>query len=148
MLYTIALIIHVLCVVVWIGGVAFVTMVVFPVIQRAQSSLEQVLMFQAVEHRFARIAKVLVILSGLTGGYMLYEKGLSATGHGVWPMLLVWSIYAMLLFFLEPVLFRKLFPADRKFSTKQVFFRLQVFHWFVLTLSLSAIAAGVWSGHY
>jgi uncharacterized membrane protein len=142
------LIIHVLSVVIWIGGVAFVTMVMFPVLRRAQSSLEQVLMFQAVEHKFARIARVLVILSGLTGGYMLYEKGMSAAGHGLWPMLFVWSIYAMLLFFLEPVLFRRLFPSDKKIRAEQVFFRLQVFHWFVLTLSLSAIAAGVWSGHY
>ena len=74
MLYVIALIIHVLAVVIWIGGVAFVTMITFPIIQREQGSLEQVMMFQGIEHRFSRIAKVLVILTGISGFYLLSEK--------------------------------------------------------------------------
>jgi uncharacterized membrane protein len=52
MLYVTALIIHVISIVIWIGGVAFVTIITFPMIQRADNSLEQVLMFQGVEHRF------------------------------------------------------------------------------------------------
>ena len=49
--------VHVIGVVLWIGGVAFVTMVVFPMIMRLENSLEKVLFFQGVEHRFAKIAK-------------------------------------------------------------------------------------------
>ncbi len=147
MLYIISLIIHVLAVVIWIGGVAFVTMIVFPMIQRARSSLEQVMMFQGVEHRFAKIAKVMVILTGLSGGYLLYEKGFNI---GAWIMIFVWALYASLLFGLEKILFKKLFenPEDRKLETKQIFFRLQVFHWVILALSFSAIAAGIIAGHY
>jgi putative copper export protein len=147
MLYIISLIIHVLSVVIWIGGVAFVTIIMFPMIQRAQSSLEQVLMFQGVEHRFSRIAKVMVILTGLSGLFLIKEKGLSS---GVLIMIFVWTIYASLLFFLEKPLFKRLFakPSGEQLKTGQIFFRLQIFHWFVLTLSFLAIAAGIWTAHY
>lgn len=147
MVYVTALIIHVLSVVIWIGGVAFVTMIMFPIIQREQSSLEQVMMFQGVEHKFSKIAKVLVILTGLSGIYLIYEKGLSP---GVLIMIFVWTLYASLLFFLEKPLFKKLFakPSGEQLKTEQIFFRLQAFHWFVLTLSFLAIAAGIWTAHY
>ena len=38
--------VHVIGVILWIGGVAFVTMVVFPMIMRMENSLEKVLFFQ------------------------------------------------------------------------------------------------------
>ncbi len=147
MLYIISLIIHVLSVVIWIGGVAFVTMIMFPMILRTQSSLEQVMMFQGVEHRFSRIAKVLVILTGLSGFYLIYEKGIS---FGIWIMIIVWTIYASLLFFLEKRLFKRLFSQtpEKQLNTEQIFFRLQAFHWVILILSFSAIAAGIWTAHY
>ncbi len=147
MLYIIFLIIHLLCIVIWIGGVAFVTIIMFPMIQRAGNSLEQVLMFQGVEHRFSRIAKVLVILTGLSGLYLLYEKGLS---FGVWIMIILWTLYASLLFFLEKIIFKKLFakPSGEQLNTRQVFFTLQVFHWIILVLSFLAVAAGIYAGHY
>ena len=145
MSYVPALIIHVLSVVVWIGGVAFVTLVTFPMILREEKSLEQVMMFQGVEHRFAKIAKLMVILAGLSGLYLLYEKGLSP---GVWIMIVVWTFYAALLFGLEKMIFKKIFsrPTD-KLDTRKVFNILQGFHWVVLTLSALAIAAGIWTGH-
>jgi len=67
MLYVIALTIHILSIVVWIGGVSFVTLVTFPMILRMEKSLEQVMMFQGIEHKFANIAKAMVILAGLSG---------------------------------------------------------------------------------
>ncbi len=147
MLYVTALVIHVVSVLIWIGGVAFVTMITFPMIQRAGSSLDQVLMFQGVEHRFSKIAKVMVILAGLSGFYLLYEKGPSP---GVWIMIFVWTFYASLLFGLEKLIFKKLFsaPSGEQLDTKKVFNMLQVFHWFVLTLSFLAIAAGIYTAHY
>ncbi len=154
MVYVIALIIHVLSIVIWIGGVAFVTMIVFPMIQRTQSSLEQVMMFQGVEHRFSKIAKWMILISGLTGIYMLHEKGFpfltTSSSIHVWLMILVWAFYASLIFFLEKRIFKKLFtkPSGEQLKTEQIFFRLQVFHWIVLTLSFSAIVAGVWGGHH
>jgi uncharacterized membrane protein len=145
--YVIALIIHVLSIVIWIGGVAFVTMIVFPMIQRTQSSLEQVMMFQGVEHRFSKIAKYMVITAGISGFYLIHVKGLSV---GAWIMIAVWTVYASLLFFLEKMIFKKLFtkPSGESLDTKEVFRRLAVFHWVVLALSFTAVAAGIVAGHY
>ncbi len=147
MLYIAALAIHVLSIVIWIGGVAFVTLVTFPMILRVEKSLDQVLMFQGVEHRFAKIAKAMVILAGLSGFYLIYEKGLS---FGVWVMIFVWTFYASLLFGLEKLIFKRLFsaPSGKQLDTKKVFNILQGFHWFVLALSFMAIAAGIYEGHY
>ena len=148
MIEVIVLTIHVVSVVIWIGGVSFVTLVTFPMILRMDKSLEMVLMFQGVEHRFGKIAKVMVILAGLSGLGMilLLDKGLS---FGVWIMIFVWAFYASLLFGLEKLIFKKLFskPEDQS-DMKKVFNLLQGFHWVVLALSFLAIAAGVYAGHY
>lgn len=146
MLYVIALAIHVLSVVIWIGGVAFVTMITFPMILRVEQSLEQVMMFQGVEHRFGRIAKIMVVLAGLSGLYLTIEKGLSTA---VWIMIVLWTVYAALLFGLEKMIFKKLFskPGEQA-DMKKVFNFLQGFHWVVLALSFLAIAAGIYEAHY
>lgn len=144
--YIIAVTLHIMSVVVWIGGVTFVTLITFPMILRMDKSLEMVLMFQGTEHRFVKIAKVMVILAGLSGFYLLYEKGLSTA---VWIMIVIWAFYTSLLFGLEKILFAKLFgkPEDQK-DTKQVFKILQIFHWVILALSFIAIGAGVYEAHY
>jgi uncharacterized membrane protein len=144
--YIIALSIHIISVVIWIGGVAFVTLVTFPMILRMDKSLEMVMMFQGTEHRFGKIAKAMVILAGISGFYLIYVKG---TSFGVWVMLTVWAFYAALLFGLEKLIFKKLFgrPTD-DMDTKKVFNILQTFHWVVLGLSLVAVVAGVYAGHY
>lgn len=146
MLYVTALTIHVLSVVIWIGGVSFVTLITFPMILRMDKSLEMVLMFQGVEHRFGKIAKVMVVLVGLSGFYLIYEKGLS---FGVWIMIIVWAFYASLLFGLEKLIFKKLFnkPGEDA-DMKKVFNLLQTFHWVVLGLSFLAVAAGIYASHY
>jgi uncharacterized membrane protein len=144
--YVIALTVHVVSVVIWIGGVAFVTLVTFPMILRMDKSLEMVMVFQGVEHRFGKIAKVMVILAGLSGFYLIYIKGLSP---GVWIMMILWAVYASLLFGLEKMIFKKLFSKpEKQADMKTVFNALQVFHWVVLGLSLFAVAAGIYEAHY
>lgn len=144
--YVIALTIHIISIVIWIGGVAFVTLVTFPMILRMDKSLEMVMVFQGVEHRFGKIAKVMVILAGLSGLYLLTIKGFSA---GVWIMIVLWIVYASLLFGLEKLIFKKLFSKPgAQADMKTVFNMLQIFHWVVLGLSLFAIAAGVYAAHY
>ena len=147
MLYVLALIVHIIAIIIWIGGVSFVTMITFPMIQRINSSLDQVLMFQGIEHRFAKIAKVMIVLIGLSGLILIYERRLSI---GVWVMIAVWAFYALLIFGLEKIIFNKLFakPSGEEFDMKKVFFTMQTFHWVVLTLSFFAVAAGILTAHY
>jgi uncharacterized membrane protein len=142
---------HVLGIVIWIGGVAFVTIIVFPMIMRMESSLEKVLVFQGLEHRFAKVAKISVTLVGLTGGWLLHLTGewnILFTSRGIGPtlMIIVWTFYVLVLMF-EGRLFKLIFRGDAQQDTSKVFFRLSVFHWVVLGLSLLAIGVGVWAGH-
>ena len=143
--------IHVLGVVVWIGGVAFVTIIVFPMLLRMEGSLEKMLLFQGIEHRFAKIAKISVAVVGITGAWMLQITGewrtlFSAGGIGPTLMLIVWIFYLLVLLF-EARLFKVLFRGEAQQDTSRVFFRLSAFHWVVLGLSLLAIGVGVWAGH-
>ena len=144
--YIIALTVHILSIVIWIGGVTIVTMATFPMILRMDKSLEMVMRFQGTEHRFGKIAKVMVILSGLSGLYLITVKG---AGFAVWLMIVIWTLYAALLFGLEKLIFKKLFSEpSHEMDTKKVFNILQTFHWVVLGLSCLAIIAGVYAGHY
>ncbi len=151
MLYPLLLTIHVIGVVIWIGGVAFVTIIVFPMIMRMEGSFEKMLFFQGVEHRFAKIAKACVVVVGITGFWLLYlanEWGILFTKGGIGPtlMLIIWSVYLFILLF-EGRLFKVIFKGEAQKDTAKVFYRLAVFHWVVLSLSLTAVGIGVWSGH-
>ncbi len=139
---------HVIGVVVWIGGVAFVTIILFPMIHALDDPMEKALLFQRVEHRFARIARVMIILVGLTGLFNLYSKGLYhllPTWEGWWLDLMigVFTVYALLIFGLEKALFKRIFKDIKNLNADQIFFRMTLFHWVVLTLSLLAVAGGV-----
>ncbi|MDH4231530.1 MAG: hypothetical protein OEW04_05815 [Nitrospirota bacterium] len=151
MLLPLLIAVHVLAIVIWIGGVAFVTMIVFPMIMRMEGSLEKVIFFQGMEHRFAKIAKIAVIIAGLTGGWLLHITGewkILFTARGIGPtfMLVVWTVYVLVLL-LEAKLFRLIFSGESQQDTGKVFFRLSAFHWVVLFLSLLAVGIGVWAGH-
>ena len=143
--------IHVVGVVIWIGGVAFVTMVIFPMILRMEGSLEKMIFFQGTEHRFAKIAKISVGVVGATGGWLLALTGewrILFTFAGIGPtlMVIIWTMYVLVLLF-EARLFKLIFRGEAQQDTSKVFARLAGFHWVVLGLSLLAVGAGVWAGH-
>ncbi len=151
MLISVLIAVHVIGVVVWIGGVAFVTMIVFPMLTRMEDSFEKVLFFQGVEHRFAKIAKSSVAVVGLTGGWLLYITGewrtlFSMVGIGPTLMIIVWFFYLIVLLF-EGKIFKMIFGGRAQQDTKKIFTLLSRFHWIVLGLSLLAVGVGVWAGH-
>lgn len=151
MLVSVLTAVHVLGVVIWIGGVAFVTMIVFPMITRMEDSFEKVLFFQGLEHRFARIAKNSVAVVGITGCWLLYITGewrilFSMAGIGPTLMTVVWTFYLFVLLF-EGKIFRMIFGGKTQQDAVKVFSLLSRFHWVVLGLSLLAVGVGVWAGH-
>src|SRR6267143_2124304 len=100
--------IHVVAVVVWIGGVWLVTTVLLPGMKKKPQQ-EWIREFDAIEQRFAPQARIAVLLVLLTGLYMLYQYDLSdrfADGHYWWMhlMVCVWLIFAALLFVIEPLI--------------------------------------------
>lgn len=153
-LFTISLIIHVVFVVLWMGGVGFVTIVLFPMITRTQQPLERVLLFQRIEHRYARIARLYAVIVGITGFVNLYYMGglkllFTGYGWGITAMLLVWIMWMVLLFGLEPVVIRRLLKEAQvgNMDIDTLFRRMNTFHWVLLSLSLLAVIGGVSFGH-
>jgi uncharacterized membrane protein len=149
---TILLIIHVIGVIIWIGGVTFVTTVIFPMMYKTEGSLEKALLFQRVEHRFSAMVKWLLTIVGLTGFILLsakYSFALLSTreGFGVLIMLSAWSFYAVILLF-ERKIFAKIFSAPEKINMNRALKLINGMHWVILSLSFLAVAAGVWFGHY
>ena len=64
---------HVLFVVIWIGGVSMATTVVLPAVRRGDLGADWLQAFQAIEHRFAWQARTAIVVVGLTGVYMIWR---------------------------------------------------------------------------
>ena len=138
--------VHVLSVVIWIGGVAFVTAIILPVLGRMEDSMAKVSFFMGFEKRFQLLAKVCVIVAGATGILLFQQRGAFASLTGEETFLigykfLVWLIFAVLLFGGEKRLIGTL--VSRKTSPEKAFKRLSIFHWVALILSLIAVMAGI-----
>ncbi len=143
--------IHVTTIVLWIGGVAFVTIIIFPMLLKMEDSFEKVMMFQRVENKFAKQARFYAWTAGITGGILLYMTGqynalFTMNTIGVTVMLIVWLVYILVLTF-EKRVFKVLFSQPEKLDAAKIFVRLNAFHWVVLGLSLAAVFIGVWAGH-
>ena len=143
--------IHVVTVVLWIGGVSFVTIVIFPMLLDMGDSLEKVLMFQRVESVFAKQARYYAWIAGITGFLLLYLKGLhtllfTKNTIGVSIMLVAWVFYTFVLTF-ERKIFAVVFSDASKYDAAKVFALLARFHWVILGVSLAAVFFGVWAGH-
>ena len=63
---TLARALHVLSIVIWIGGVGFVTTVLLPTLRHSTSGEDKIAIFNEIENRFSLIAKVSVLIAGLS----------------------------------------------------------------------------------
>jgi len=68
---TVALAVHVVAIVLWIGGVAIVWTVLLPAVRRFKSAAGRVAFFELVERRFAWQARGTTLLAGASGFYMV-----------------------------------------------------------------------------
>jgi uncharacterized membrane protein len=137
---------HVLAVVIWIGGVAFVTAIVFPVLGRMEDSMAKVSFFMGFEKRFQFLAKIMVIIAGATGILLFFERGGFGSLTNTEALLLgykflVWVLYFALLFGAEKRLMATLISPNT--PVEKAFGRLTLFHWVVLILSLLAVISGI-----
>ena len=156
MIFTVMLIIHVLAVILWIGGLAFVTILIFPSLYKMQEALQKVLFFQRIEHRFAPLARIYSATVGITGIVMLVHTGwykLLFTGEGLFLtiMFLIWVFWIVMLFGLEPLVIKKMLESMAKSGDKMeidsVFKRMNVMHWVLLFVSMVAAASGIMFAH-
>lgn len=143
---------HVVAVVIWIGGVAMVTTVLLPAIRSLPLSDNPVALFERIERRFAFLARILTLIAGLSGFYMLHRMGawsryLSPESWWLHAMTLVWLIFTIILFVLEPLVLHHKLSKRAERDPEGTLALVQRAHWGLLTLSLIAIAGAVAGSH-
>src|SRR3546814_14963805 len=74
--FTIARVLHVLAVSMWMGGVAFVTTIVMPFIRRSSPPAERLEAFHHFEGRVAPQTSFWVLLAGASGFWMTWRADL------------------------------------------------------------------------
>jgi uncharacterized membrane protein len=148
----IVLAVHVLSIVLWIGGVGFATIALLPALRRAAPFGDPIAIFEAVESRFAPVARSSIIVAGVTGLYMIVRLDAWSwfTALSYWwmhAMVLVWALFFALLFVIEPLLLQRRFTAVAKAAPDTTFRRMQHVHWILLALGLLTVAAAVAGSH-
>jgi uncharacterized membrane protein len=139
---------HVLAVVVWIGGVAMATSVMLPAVRRGELGANWLQAFHAVEHRFAWRARIAVIIVGVTGFYMsarldLWDRFRSARFWWMHAMVCLWLLFTFVLFVAEPFIVARHFRKWATDTPQDAFKWLHRGHWVLLVLSLITIFGAV-----
>ncbi|MDE2185054.1 MAG: hypothetical protein KGJ78_18730 [Alphaproteobacteria bacterium] len=148
----VARVLHVLGVVIWIGGVGIVTAVILPAAATFRSPEEHLRFFEAVERRFAWIARGMTLIVGLSGFYMLWKFDLwdRFARLSFWwmhAMVAVWAVFTFVLFVAEPLFLHRLFVEHARENPEGTFRLVQRFHWILLLASLITIAGAVAGAH-
>ncbi|HET8612201.1 MAG TPA: hypothetical protein VFL92_05490 [Sphingomonas sp.] len=149
----IARIVHVLSIVLWIGGVGFVTTVLFPTVRRRRPPEERLAAFLEAEEGFVWQARISVLLAGLSGLYMAGRMDAwdRFAIPGFWwmdLMVALWLVFMAMLFVIEPLfLHRRLERALASGQSARLFDRMERFHRIMLLLSLVTVLGAVGGSH-
>lgn len=147
-----ARVLHVLGVILWIGGVAFVTLVLLPAAARRPDPAQAIAAFEEAEHRFSFQAKLWTLLTGLSGFYLAWRFGL-------WPrfallrfwwmhaMVALWLAFTLVLFVLEPLVLHRWFRAQALRDPAGTLALVRRAHWLLLAASLITVAGAVAGSH-
>lgn len=149
---TIARVIHIVAIVLWIGGVSMVTTVIIPAVKRMKSKEEQIETFEKIEGKFSLQAKVTTVLTGLSGLYMVeamnaWNRFLDFRFWWMHAMVLVWLIFTIILFILEPFVLHKVFRKYAEKNPEKTFNILHRAHWALLILSIITIIGALAGSH-
>lgn len=143
---------HVLGVVMWIGGVGIVTTVLLPAVQHFRDPAERIDFFELIEARFARQARFSSLLVGASGFYMtwawdLWDRFDKAAFWWMGAMVAMWLIFTIMLFVLEPLFLHRWFLAWSRARPVSTFRIIVGLHWFLLVSSLITISGAVAGSH-
>ena len=142
---------HVLGVVLWIGGVAMVTTVLLPAVRRVPDG-DALAIFERFEQRFAWQSRWTTAIVGITGFYLVHTLDLwhRFTELRYWwmgAMVLVWSLFTLMLFVLEPFVLHRRVAARARRDLQGTLRTIARVHWFLLALSLVTVAGAVAGSH-
>ena len=150
-LWGLARALHVIAVVLWIGGVAMVTTVLLPAVRRLESA-DAMATFARLEHRFAAQSRWTTLAAGATGFYLAYSMNLWARFAELrywWmhAMVLVWALFTLMLFVLEPLVLHRWFARRAERDPAGTLWLIAALHWSLLALSIVTIAGAVAGSH-
>jgi len=143
---------HVVGVVLWIGGVAFVTTTLIPSLRKIPDANQRLALFEQLEGRFAFQARIVTLVTGLTGFYMLHymqawERYQQVQFWWIHLMTLIWLIFTVVLFVLEPLILHRRFRMLASENSDRAFALIHRMHKILLALSLIAILGTVAGVH-
>jgi uncharacterized membrane protein len=146
--FILARIIHVLGVVLWIGGVAFVTLVLLPALIKSQSPDKRLQLFESLEGKFSFQAKITTLVTMLSGIYMLdymdaWYRYLDIQYWWLHLMTFIWLLFSLVLFVFEPLFLHAWFKQQAQINSEKTFARIYLMHKILLSLSLIAISGAV-----
>ena len=149
---TLARVLHVLGVVLWIGGVAMVTTVLLPAVKRMKAPAERVMFFETIERGFGLQARITTLVTGLSGLYLVHElnlwqRFLHLEYWWMHAMVLVWVLFTLMLFVLEPLFLHRRLLERARHDPDATFSLVTRMHWILLGLSLIAVAGAVAGSH-
>jgi uncharacterized membrane protein len=150
--FAFARVLHVVGVVLWIGGVAMVTAVLFPVMAQMKSLTDRTQFFGRIESRFAPQARWITLLVGLSGFYMVHvldawNRFIEFRYWWMHAMVLVWVIFTLMLFVVEPLVLRRKAINNPQRDPEEAFRVAQRMHWILLAASLITISGAVAGSH-
>ena len=145
---------HVLAVVIWIGGVSMATTIVLPAVRRGDLGADRLKAFRAVEHRFVWQARIAILVVGLSGFYMIVRQDLwdrfgSPAFWWMHAMAGVWVLFALILFVAEPLVLHRSLQRWASTQPDRALAWLQKAHYLLLALAVVTIlgaVAGSWGG--
>lgn len=148
--FAIARALHVAAVVLWIGGVGFVTLVAMPAIRHQAKDSERLNAFHALEKGFAGQARIWVLIAGLSGFWMvwrthMWDRFTQSQFWWMWAMVVVWAGFATMLFVIEPFFLHKKMAAKTNDGTR--FARMEKMHRIALAASMVAVIGAVGGAH-
>jgi len=143
---------HVVAVVIWIGGVSMATTIVLPAVRRGDLGPNWLQAFQAIERRFVWQARTGILVVGLTGFYMtwrldLWDRFSTTTFWWMHAMLGLWLLFVFVLFIAEPFILNRRLHRWATVRPGAAFAWLQGAHWILLALSVVTILGAVAGSH-
>lgn len=147
---TIARAVHVLAVVVWIGGVSMVTTVLLPLARNLGAGGVDLL--ERAEKRFGRQAQAATLLVGASGFYMVERLDFWARFKLIeywWmhAMVGIWLLFTLILFVAEPLFLHRWFQARARIEPQSTLALIQSAHRVLLAMSLLTIFGAVAGAH-
>jgi uncharacterized membrane protein len=139
---------HLVAIVIWIGGMAMATTVALPAVRRGDLGADRLKAFHAIESRFVWQARAAILLVGLTGVYMtarldLWDRFRSGSFWWMHAMLCLWLLFAFILFIAEPFILHRHFRRWAAARPEVAFAWLNRAHWLLLLLSLVTVFGAV-----